>query len=205
MEYSCEAFMDFAYGEDGALEAFHPIKGIQNLFTKLIAAIQKLLNRIRGMRAVWIPKMHKDTFEKLLKVFDNTRIELNEMTKSKDFSEIDDLADGVHSIESSSEFGQFINMDTSIFGKNDYIKIENAKDAIITPLNQAISHMTDLKTETINSPEADNEMKKIASIVIKYHSLEVSFFSRVLKLHPPLTDPRNVNKLDGVGNATVHA
>ena len=204
MNYSCESFLDYAYEGEEALEGFHPIKGLQNLFTKLIATIQKLLNRIRGLRAIYVPKMYLNDFQKIVKAFRSSRNDIQTMIKNKDFSKIDELEKAIKLIENSNLYGGFVNMDTSIFGKDDYVIIENGKD-IIQALNYGITTITTLKTQLNSNPETAANVRKNASAVIKYYNLEISIFTKILKFHPPLKDPKNVNKLGGVGNATVYA
>ena len=93
-------------------------------------------------------------------------------------------------------------MDTSTFGKDDYVKVENHK-SFINQLNTAISNATMVKT-TLNTEETTDAGRRYANIIIKFYNLEIRLISRLLKFHPPLRDPSNVNKLDGVGTATVH-
>ena len=200
MNYSYESFMDYAYEEDIVMEAFHPIKGIQNIIMKIIAAIQKLLNRIRGLRAAYVPKMHLKTYNDLVDAFGSQ--DVHNAIQSKDFSKTDDLESLNYNIENSNMYTGFINIDTSIFGKDDYEQI-NSKDVVRT-LNNTITSVTKLKTDLNKNLGGSNDANRFANEAIKFFSFVVSFYAKVLKFHPPLMDPKNVNKLGGIGAATIH-
>ena len=204
--YSCESFLDYAYEGDEALEAFHPIKSIQNAIIKLINFIQKMLNRIRGMRAVYLPEMYLEDFKKMIKAFSSFNKTIEKLIKTNNIndSSISQLEEAVKTIETSSIYGNFVNMDVSTFGKDDFVEIQNKGD-IIEALNRSLNTITFYKTElnkTTEDGDKEKLYKKFANVVIRYHSLQTTLFSKILKIHRPLSDPKNVNKLGAVGTAT---
>lgn len=203
MESTCEMFMNYAYDEEEALEAFHPLKNIQAVFVKIVAYLQRALNRIRGLRAIYIPEMYFDGFKKTIKLFRQAQQGMDAMVSSKDFSNIESLKNMCDKIEKSNEYTNFINLDTSTFGKDDYVQISNGKD-IITLLNFMIKNATSLKLDLIKTPDVEADVKNNANAFIKYYNIVIKYLNKVLKFHLPLRDPKNVNKLDGVGTAKIY-
>lgn len=203
MESTCEMFMNYAYDEEEALEAFHPLKNIQAVFVKIISYLQRMLNRIRGLRAVYIPKLYVEKFKETKTDFKDATDEILAMLKNNDFSKIDNIKDACDKIEKGNEYTNFISLDTSIYGKDDYVKLDDGKD-ITTLLNIMIKIATDLKTKLIKNPETEENVKNNTNVLIRFFNIVIKYLSKVLKFHPPLRDPKNVNKLDGVGTAKIY-
>lgn len=203
MGFSCESFIDYSYG-DIAVEALHPIKRIQNGLTIIVSAIQKLLVKMRGMFKAWVPKIHeKDYTDCILQFTDLIQTAQKGVNDPNVIGEglVNEMTETIDMIEKSQKFNTLMNIDGSTFGKDDYAEID--VKALTKLLNIGIKQISTLK-RAMNIP--DESRKEIAvrlgNAFIKMHTLVNRFIVKILKFHPPIKNPKNVNKLGGVGQAT---
>lgn len=203
MEFTCESFIDYSYG-DLAMEAVHPIKRIQNGFTIIITAIQKLLAKIRGMFKAWVPKMHEkdyiDCFLQFTDLIQTAQKGIRDPNRNGD-AVVTELNETIDMIEKSQKFNNLMNIDGSTFGKDDYVEFD-AK-ALTKLLNIGIKQISTLK-RAMNIPDDSRKEGaiKMGNVFIRMHTLVNRFIVKILKFHPPIKNPKNVNKLGGVGQAT---
>lgn len=202
---NCEAFLDFTYGEsEYAMEAFHPIKGLQNLVIKLISAIQRLFNNFKKLRKITVPKDMLDRYNTIVKMLNRVSDHSVVLKKTSDgmyeanTTETEKFNQILSDIEKSDEYQVFMSADkrSETTPKAEYMECDSAK--IVNSLNSSIKSLTNIKTE-LNKGNFSSELQASYKAVIRKYTILIKLCNKILSFRKPLKDPadnKDMQQLD---------
>lgn len=212
---NCESFMDFTYGEsDIAIEAFHPIKGLQNLIMKLISAIRRLFNNFKRLRKVTVPEDMAARYQAIAKKIDAMPDNSIVLKKTSDgmyeanISGTNKINQILDEICESDAYKEFMSADkrSTTTPKSNYAEIDSAQP--VKNLNEAIKRLTDVKIALNKLENPVSELQNSYKAIIRKYTIEVNICAKLLAFRKPFKDPANdsnVNQLDYKGGkATVY-
>ena len=150
---ACEQFMDFCdemmIAEEGILPEGATVKGmvktvgaaVSNIFANLINLIQRLLNRIRGMRQIVVPKILVNPIDTFL----NLSYQAINISGHVEGSNVQKLQDACEKLGSSKVYKIITEFDANLLKREDYTIILNSQK-IISAMNLDLKLMKSYKS-----------------------------------------------------------